>query len=355
MPSRTALFLILTALVPACAQSPSSAPPAQPLPSDPKAILDAAAPFYNFSDAALKPWHFKANYQLYDENGQPTQQGTYEYWWASPSVYQSTFTRPGLVRTDWHTPDGKHAYVSSGPALDYFEFELQRALLSPLPEPKLIDPEHARLDLESVKAGSAKLPCVMVVPKMGQHDQMQNVPLGLFPTYCFDPNMPVLRLSYSFGTVAIEFDQIAKFQNHYLAKGIELFEGKRKLLTASIEQINGIAASDPALTPSPDAVQVSHQKVQIAAGIAVGMLIKKQAPVYPQDAKDARVSGTVVLQATIGHDGGIHELHIVQSPSPSLAASAMNAVSHWQYRPYLLNGEPVEVETTINVIYSLSQ
>jgi protein TonB len=78
-------------------------------------------------------------------------------------------------------------------------------------------------------------------------------------------------------------------------------------------------------------------------------------PVYPQDAKEARVSGTVVLKATIGLDGGVHDLHVESTPWPSLAGAALWAVSHWQYKPYLLNGEPVEVETTIHVIFSLSQ
>ena len=84
------------------------------------------------------------------------------------------------------------------------------------------------------------------------------------------------------------------------------------------------------------------------------MLVKKEIPIYPHDAKDARVSGKVVLNAIIGTDGRIHDLRVVEAPWPSLAASSLFAVSRWQYKPYLLNGEPVEVETTVNVIYSLS-
>jgi protein TonB len=82
------------------------------------------------------------------------------------------------------------------------------------------------------------------------------------------------------------------------------------------------------------------------------MLLKKAVPIYPEDAKQARVSGTVVLQATIGTDGGIHDLRVVSAPWPSLAASALWTVSHWQYKPYLLNGNPVEVQTTVNVVFS---
>ena len=78
-------------------------------------------------------------------------------------------------------------------------------------------------------------------------------------------------------------------------------------------------------------------------------------PVYPQDAKEARAEGKVVLQALIGRDGRIHNLKVVSAPYPSLVESALWAVSRWEYKPYLLNGDPVDVETQINVIYSLGR
>jgi protein TonB len=108
------------------------------------------------------------------------------------------------------------------------------------------------------------------------------------------------------------------------------------------------------LTPPVDVPSAKTDKLeQISPAVMTGALIKKQQPVYPQDAKDVHVSGTVVLQAIIGMDGRIHDLRVVSAPWPSLVASAMWAVSQWQYKPYLLNGDPVDVETSINVIYSL--
>jgi len=82
------------------------------------------------------------------------------------------------------------------------------------------------------------------------------------------------------------------------------------------------------------------------------MLLLKTTPVYPPIAKAARVSGTVVLQATISKTGSIENLHIISGPA-MLQQAAMQAVRSWRYRPYLLNNEPVEVETTVNVIFSL--
>ncbi len=94
------------------------------------------------------------------------------------------------------------------------------------------------------------------------------------------------------------------------------------------------------------------KKVNISAGVMVGMLIQKTQPVYPPIAKAARVSGTVVLQATISKTGTIENLHVISGPA-MLQQAAMDAVKTWRYRPYLLNNEPVEVETTVNVIFTL--
>jgi TonB family protein len=82
-----------------------------------------------------------------------------------------------------------------------------------------------------------------------------------------------------------------------------------------------------------------------------GEIVTKVAPVYPPEAKAARIQGTVVLHAIIGKDGKIESLHVLSGP-PELTQSAMDAVSQWVYKPYLLNGEPTEVDTTITVTYS---
>jgi TonB family protein len=323
------------------------------LPKDAKELFAAAAPFYDFSDPALKPWHLKASYQLYDEEGKPGEQGTFEYWWASPKVYRSSWTRAGAAHTDWHTAEGKHATLATGERLKYFEYKIQGALLSPLPEARDLNPEKSRLDRETVSLGSIKLPCVMVIPLMASYGHVETVPLGLFPTYCFDQKLPVLRIRYSLGSLTEEFNRIAKLQRRYLPREITLLDGKRKILSATVDSADGIAATDQALTPAPEATVAKLERVQISSGVSQGLLLKKLIPIYPQDAQQARMDGRVVLQATIGADGGIHDLKVVSTPWPSLAASALWAVSHWEYRPYILNGEPVEVETTINVIFTL--
>ncbi len=95
------------------------------------------------------------------------------------------------------------------------------------------------------------------------------------------------------------------------------------------------------------------QKVRVSSGVAQGNLIHDVRPPYPPLARQARIQGTVVLQAVIGKDGTIQNLRVV-SGHPMLAQAALDAVKQWRYRPYFLNGEPVDVDTTINVNFTLS-
>jgi len=95
------------------------------------------------------------------------------------------------------------------------------------------------------------------------------------------------------------------------------------------------------------------QKVRVSSGVAAGNLIQKVQPQYPAIAKTARIQGTVVLEATISKSGSIEGLKAVSGP-PMLYQAAIDAVRQWRYKPYMLNGEPVEVGTTVNVVFTLN-
>lgn len=93
-------------------------------------------------------------------------------------------------------------------------------------------------------------------------------------------------------------------------------------------------------------------RATIPAAVAVGLLLQKTQPIYPPIAKAARVSGTVVLEATISKAGTVEELRVISGP-PFLQQAALDAVKTWRYKPYTVNDEPVEVETTVNVVFTL--
>jgi protein TonB len=113
--------------------------------------------------------------------------------------------------------------------------------------------------------------------------------------------------------------------------------------------IGGIISSTPVAVPKV----ATPQRVRVSSGVSTGLLIKKVTPNYPQLAKQARIQGSVVLQAEISKEGTIQNLQLI-SGHPMLAPAAIEAVKQWRYKPYLLNGEPVAVETQVVVNFSLS-
>jgi len=110
----------------------------------------------------------------------------------------------------------------------------------------------------------------------------------------------------------------------------------------------------PAAPPMPP-VHIAKPvgPLRISAGVAAGQLIVPIQPRYPAIAQQARVQGTVVVYAIIGTDGRIASLRVLSGP-PLLVPAAAEAIQHARYRPWTLNGQPVEVETTINVVFSLN-
>jgi protein TonB len=94
--------------------------------------------------------------------------------------------------------------------------------------------------------------------------------------------------------------------------------------------------------------------VRISGSVVAGMILHRTIPVYPPIAIAARVEGTVVLEATISKSGTIENLRVISGPA-MLQRSALDAVTSWIYRPYLLDGQPVEVETTVNVVFTLGR
>jgi TonB family protein len=104
----------------------------------------------------------------------------------------------------------------------------------------------------------------------------------------------------------------------------------------------------PIAAPQPE----SAKPVRVSAGVMAGQVLSRVNPIYPPDVKAAHVEGAVVLHAIISKTGEVRDLNVVSGPA-ELRTSAIDAIQQWTYRPYLLNGEPTEVETTITVNYKL--
>ena len=114
-----------------------------------------------------------------------------------------------------------------------------------------------------------------------------------------------------------------------------------------------LSQASPPASSQQQAAEAVPERVQVLSGVMGGLLIKRVNPKYPQKARQNYIQGTVVLTAKISKQGDITDLELV-SGDPLLAKAAIAAVKQWKYRPYLLQGKPVEVETRVQVNFTLS-
>jgi TonB family protein len=128
--------------------------------------------------------------------------------------------------------------------------------------------------------------------------------------------------------------------------------GALGLATCATALALGMHAGAASAGDGSSASKAPKQQLTVPAAVMAGNLLTKAVPVYPPAAKKAKIQGTVVLSAVIGKDGNVKNIQVVSGPN-ELQQSSIDAVRQWTYKPYLLNGDPVEVKTTVNIVYSL--
>ena len=119
----------------------------------------------------------------------------------------------------------------------------------------------------------------------------------------------------------------------------------------ALSEVLSSTRSVPAPAKMPDPTLV--RRIRVASRVVEANLIHDVAPQYPSEAGRARIEGTVVLMAVIGADGSVKDVRI-ESGLPILAQAAIDAVKQWRYKPYMVDGEPVEVDSRITINFTLS-
>jgi TonB family protein len=118
------------------------------------------------------------------------------------------------------------------------------------------------------------------------------------------------------------------------------------VLADDVQETKDVAADLDQITGFP-------QRIRVSSAVTQGLLLHKVDPSYPEEARKARVQGAVLMKARISKEGRIVDLQVVSGPE-ALVPSAMEAARQWQYKPYLLLGRPVEVDTQIQANFTLS-
>ncbi|MGA3133729.1 MAG: energy transducer TonB [Terracidiphilus sp.] len=346
------------------------------LPQDPKAILDMAAPFYNYDSATAKPFHLSYHYRLLDNQGNVSAEGKVEYWWSPSKISRISWTKGNNEHSEWHTADGRTLQLIKGDDITSMEHRLSSAVLFSLPKAQDYESGETSLKLVTINSSRAVNLCVAMVPSgaaaTGLLPRANFQPDGLHgvgTAYCFDSQAPVLVSTLMNHTITNSFSHVQKFLDHDIAGHIDISYVGEKRVEADLEESTEIKTDDAAFTFPPDAKEPPVRAVtvktvptmttpndRVSAGIKPepGALLAKVQPIYPPAASAAHISGTVVIQAIIDKYGMIENAKIISSPDESLSQAALDAVRQWHYQPYTLNGEPVPVMTTINLGFSLN-
>jgi Gram-negative bacterial TonB protein C-terminal len=398
-PTRTLCSCLLALASAVSAQTPAPAtapPPPQPsssLPADPAALLQLAAQVNGLHGSDLKPWHIRATWQTLDQKKHVKTQGTWEEWWAGSKEYKiiasSTkgqvtvyATNKGrfLVQAPGKEPDTDvlpepgtvpGAYFSAAPGgLIGAEFLLERLLTYPVPEITSDGLRHMRLQEAQEGGGNVSMKCVLqafILPDGGPHVSIDKD--GKFrPSinrYCFDPDAPVLRIESSPGDVIL-FNSMIRFQDHYLARAIRIEstgvwtstndsrDSDLSQATRGYSPVEDTNISIDAVEPltavvnadfSPPAGAVPLPEISDAA-VTLGVMSGGQIAGKDPDISEAaewHLSGKVLVTGKILKDGSVGDLRVVGG-SRSLQRIFMDAVKTWRFEPYLVGGEPVDVE-----------
>jgi TonB family protein len=331
--------------VPAATPTKDTAPVAATMPTDPKALMLLAAKSNNLTGPDVQPWHFKATYKSFDDQGKVTDQGTFEELWAGPTHYKQSFTSQNYARTEFGTEKGivfTGVHEAPGDQL----IEMAREFVAPMPS--ATQAANLQFEIVPLDLGTMHFTCLQIGPN----------PSGISANvlghrFCINTDKPALRLTKNyFSHTSCIHNHLVSYQGRFVAGDLVFQQNGKTIFTAHLESVEPLADADTALLEPPSDAKPLDVKL-LPVSIAEGMLLRKVQPEYPPIARDARVSGTVVIQARINKEGGIENLKVASGP-PMLQQAALDAVKQWRYRPYLLDGEPVEVLTTVNVVFDLS-
>jgi TonB family protein len=138
-----------------------------------------------------------------------------------------------------------------------------------------------------------------------------------------------------------------------LARDIRVTRQGRRFLNIHLETAEALEQIDEADFTHTRAIKASPRRIVVSSQVMQGNLINEVEPIYPENAKQNRLQGAVMLQVTIGEDGHVQDLRVISSPVKDFFSAAMDAVRQWTYKPFLLNGEAIQVQTTVNLMFNL--
>lgn len=275
-------------------------------------------------------WHIVVSYDQYDEDGDNVNSGVYEEFWAGPRKYKRTYKSDTLNQTEYATAKGLFR-VGDQKWPDQASLAVRSEIVAPFDGVATMSGAVGRKEERTF--GNSKLDCVFLY---GNSQMIPSEP----PQYCFEPGADVLRYSRGDGWFQTAYNQIAQLQGRSIAHDVVVTTAGKpylKLHVASLDPITNVNDAD--FTPPPDALPIGNR----ISGVRT-KAIKSVGPESPQSLRGQH--WTAHVQIVIGKDGHVVTAHTIDGP-PEAAKACEEAAMKWVFVPYLVLGEPVEVETRI--------
>ena len=335
-PARLLLFGFGLALLPCTLGSAQE-------PTDPKALMLAAATLNNLAAENIKPWHIKASFQLLDDQGTVTDEGTYEESWASPFQFKRTFVGKNFSQTAYGSKNGVLLSGSKGSTPNLLLIA-RNNLVHPFPDDAII--EHTTYTTKPLETGTLKLLCVIPSASASTAPADNSA-------YCLNQEQPYLRIAARPSTSDQTFhNRLLSVEDRAIAGDLKIAHEGKPTITLHVETATVLDPSEQAVfTPPPDAVAEPLRNLT-AQGVTPPRATYTVDPVYPHEARANHISGEVIISAIIGKDGKPREVHAVRGPK-ELQMPAIEAANQYRFHPALLNGQPVEVYLTIQINFNL--
>ena len=277
----------------------------------------------------LKPWHLKMTVQLFDEKGKPSDEGTIEEWWSSSDLDRREYITNGYKATEIR--HGATVYRTKGADLPSFYLEkLREQVVHPIP-PTRPDAPPIKPDLRKLNVGKVALECISLRPAKGEW----NAPLGSSPAYCLDAGTDSLRMTVFLTSLAIARNSIGRFQGREVSVDVLVSANNTKTASEHVDSLVAQAIPQSEFALTEDIAEVVPPIMLVdGAAMTVAAISQKQ-PIYPTEAKENHIAGSVIMRAIIGTNGNIRDLQLISSNDAGLARSAMSAVRQWTYKPFV--------------------
>lgn len=292
----------------------------------------------------LKPWHLKASYARFD-TAQSEIDGTLEMWWAGKDRARIETTEADrksvyLLTAQQRLRSSDSAHLS----------QAMEMLVHMIEQPFPADLTAFSQPAQEQSFGDVTMRCY--VRQSGTANPDQGVVAGVMPAFCVDQSN-ALRVVSQPG-LRITCDDVRSFEGHDAPGKVTVSFGDHLMLHAQVNELTEAPDANVSMATDGFVPDVFTGPVRISGGMMAGQILTRVQPMYPVGARKAHVTGTVIFAARIGKNGRIADLKVVSSPDKLLTEAATDAVRQWRYRPYLLNGVPAEVNTTITINFNLN-